>query len=183
MQPWLVRTDSSTGLDWTLCAWRPLEHKFIAISMSFWDPTLNPAPGQLATDLTPLLRFVAMQNWSHISQHLNISHVSLKCQVCSRLETSDFVMLSFISNVKCFEFDVTGSPAHLLTFRCCHLMHFPTIWWWKHVKWVSSSVHREHVVWCTKPLCECPGCHWQGALALLQVPWRIHKQNLYECFW
>lgn len=87
--------------------------------------------------------YAKLKSYQPTSQHLTCQLEVSGLQQVGNLRLCH--VTSFISNVKCFEFDVTGSPAHLLTFRCCHLMHFPTIWWWKHVKWVSSSVHREHV--------------------------------------
>ena len=121
-----------------------------------------------------------LKSYQPTSQHLTMwtfqHSCSLKCQVCSRLETSDFVMLSFTSNVKCSEFDV-GSPLGVVTW--CIFLQFGDESMWSGCHPRCTNPRTRCVLHETVVLCECPGCHWQGTLALLQVP-RIQKHNFWD---
>ena len=92
--------------------------------------------------------YAKLKSYQPTSQHLTMwtfqHSCSFKCQVCSRLETSDFVMLSFTSNVKCFEFDV-GSPLGAVTW--CIFLQFGD-----ESMWSGCHPRCTNALWCTKPL-------------------------------
>lgn len=180
MQPWLVRTDSSTGLDWTLCAWRTLEHKLIAISMSFEKGT---AQYQLQYQCLPgpQLWIKRQGNWQQtlllfsgsllckievISANISTSYMSawsvrfaagwkpqtLSCWVLS--QTLSALSLTSLTHL------LTCSPLGVVTW--CIFLQFgdESMWSGCHPRCTvntSSVVHESVVLMSRLPLARCFG--------------------------